>query len=305
MILRNNHDIRTLAHLAVCWLLYYLALAHSLWWVVPAVLVASFTVAIAHNHTHLPIFRQRALNRLMDLVLHLTQGIPQVAWQAHHLRRHHAAPLTDYDWSSTYSFRDTAPPSRPVGRAYYNLTFLPLLLAETLVEVLRRRRRPELTRLLVQAGSFAAVSATLAWAFGPWRCLAVFGPAHVICGIGLGSTNFLQHWACYRGDGKHWAWTFTCPIHNGLSYNAGYHMLHHLKPGLHWSELPAVHRADPSYTPADLVETGLFPGYRGLRGSRAWLDARLEAQNRRLARPANHTLHMRSKQTLHRLVLAH
>jgi fatty acid desaturase len=304
MILRNRHDLRTLAHLAVCWSLNYLALAHSLWWAIPAVMASSMTVAIAHNHFHLPIFRVRVLNRLLDLLLHLTQGIPQVVWQAHHLRRHHVAPQTDLDWSSTYAFREAAPPSRPISWRYYRLTYLPLFLAETLIDVLRRRRRAELTRMLVQAGSFAAVSAALAWAFGPWRWLALFVPTYLTCGTGLGSLNYLQHWACHRADGKHWAWTFTCPIHNFLTYNAGYHMLHHLKPGLHLSEMPAVHQADPSYTPADLVENGLFPGFRGARGTQAWFAAKLEAQNRRLARPFTRTVCMRSKETVRRMVLA-
>jgi fatty acid desaturase len=304
MILRNVYDIRALAHLATCAGLNYLALAHSLWWVIPAAVVGAHAVAIQHNHAHVPMFRFRVLNRLMDLVLHLTTGMPQMFWHGHHLRRHHGAPEEEYDWSSSYSFRDAKRVSRPIDYVYYCLTFLPIFHAESLVEMLRRRHRGEMTRFLLLLAAFAAVSAALAWTFGPWRWLALIGVVYFHCGTALGSMNYLQHFGCYRADGKHWAWTFTCPIHNFLTYNNGYHLLHHLKPGLHWSEMPAVHRADPSYTPADLVENGLFPGYRSRRGWQAWLDTKLEAQNRRLARPFTRTVCMRSKETVRRLLLA-
>jgi fatty acid desaturase len=286
MMLRNRRDLIALAHLALCWWLLYMALAHGLPWVLLATFAAVHAVAIAHNHAHVPLFRGRLPNALTDLVLQATTGIPQLFWHGHHLRRHHAAPWTEHDWSSPYSFDEAAPPSRPVSQRYFARTYLPLFVCESLVETLRRRRPRELRRLALSAAGFLVPALLLGWWFGPLRCLLVFGLVYFKCGAGLGYLNYLQHWACYRGDGEHWAWTFTCRIHNFLTYNSGYHMLHHVKPGLHWSELPAAHRADPGYTRPDLVEDGLFPGYRGPRGRQAWLDAKLALQEERLGRRA-------------------
>jgi fatty acid desaturase len=263
--------------------MYYLALSCSPLFAMPAAFLAGHAVAIAHNHAHLPLFRFRWLNLLMDFVLQATVGIPQLFWERHHLHRHHRGPWTEVDWSSPYSFDGAASPERPVSRAYFCWTYLPLFLCESLVEVLRRRRRRELGRLLLSALAVVAVAIALCSAFGPWRWLFVFGMSYVLCGKELGWLNYLQHWACYRGDGRHWAWTFTCRLHNLLTYNSGYHLLHHLRPTLHWSQLPAAHRADPSYTHPELIETGLFPGYRGRCGCRHWLDEKWALQEKALA----------------------
>lgn len=277
-MLRTLHDLRSLTHLAVCGGVYYLALSQSLLWILPAGFLAVHAVSIAHNHVHLPMFRLRALNVALETVLQVLCGMPQLFWKVHHVRRHHPHPWEEADWSSPYGFDHAHAPLDEISPRYFRWTYLPLFVCESIVEILRHRRPAELKGLawvmIVYVGSAAAIS----WYFGPLRWLAVFGYCYFNCGMGLASLNYVQHWACYRGTGTHLAWTFTCPIHNALTYNSGYHYLHHLQPGLHWSELPRAHREDSSYTRPDLIENGLFPGYRGSRGMQAWLDEQRRAQ---------------------------
>lgn len=281
MLLRHWRDVQTLAHIALCLACYYLALAHSWFWVIGA--TALSTVAIAHNHAHVPIFRARWLNWLMDVVLQATNGLPQMFWKFHHLQRHHPHPWGERDWSSPFAYRTAESPSRPVGRTYFCWTYMPIFISQSFVELIRRARPREIAQFVATSLALAALYAALVREFGARQCLLVFAFTYWRAGIALGNTNYLQHWACYRNDGEHWAWTFTGKWINFLAYNQGYHLLHHLKPSLHWSELAAEHRRDPSYTVPELIEDGLYPPLRGRKGYQAWLDDKLAQQAARLA----------------------
>ena len=56
--------------------------------------------------------------------------------------------------------------------------------------------------------------------------------------------NFVQHDGCEVDPshrGVNFARNFTGSWFNFFTLNNGYHTIHHLKPGLHWSVLPAHH----------------------------------------------------------------
>lgn len=58
------------------------------------------------------------------------------------------------------------------------------------------------------------------------------------------SINFLQHDGCEMEDGKtlNFARNFTGDFLNYVTCNNGFHTIHHLHPGLHWSKLPLKHK---------------------------------------------------------------
>jgi fatty acid desaturase len=56
------------------------------------------------------------------------------------------------------------------------------------------------------------------------------------------SLNFLQHDGCDMSSKYNFARNFTGQTLNYLCFNNGYHTVHHLHPGLHWSTLPQKHQ---------------------------------------------------------------
>jgi len=56
------------------------------------------------------------------------------------------------------------------------------------------------------------------------------------------SLNFLQHDGCDMDSKFNFARNFTGRTLNYLCFNNGYHTIHHLYPGLHWTLLPKRHR---------------------------------------------------------------
>ena len=56
------------------------------------------------------------------------------------------------------------------------------------------------------------------------------------------SLNFLQHDGCDMSSKYNFARNFTGQTINYLCFNNGYHTVHHLHPGLHWSILPQKHQ---------------------------------------------------------------
>lgn len=278
-MLRHPSDWRTLLHVSTTGVVAGATLFGSwLWWPLYTVM-AVHVVAAQHNHAHRPVFRRRGLNLLFDHATAILCGMPMFCWRIHHLKSHHAAPWTDDDWSSPYRSADGRRPGRLVSYRHYQLTYLVHFWGKSVRWALRQHA-PRARRVVAsQVGSLAGVSAVLATVAGPAYWLATVPTCYLICGMALGAVNYMQHWGSWLPEREeHGAWTFTSRVHNFLNYNAGYHMLHHARPHLHWSDLPAAHAVDPSYAPAHLVEHRTFPAYLPARQRQQWLQARAPGQ---------------------------
>ncbi len=240
------------------------------WWPLYAFL-AVHLVAVQHNHAHAPVFRWGWANRLFDVWTTTLCGLPMFAWRTHHLARHHVAPWSSDDWSSPYPSVADAAADRPMSLLSYQLRYGPLFWCASLRWIAGPEGRRHRARCIGELLGVSGCALAAVWFVGPWRSALAVLPVWCACGIALGAVNYYQHWRARFASGEVAAWTFTQRLHNLLNYNAGYHLLHHLRPGLHWSRLPREHQADPRYAPAHLVETGVFPGYRLRAGRLRWL----------------------------------
>jgi fatty acid desaturase len=64
---------------------------------------------------------------------------------------------------------------------------------------------------------------------------------HLFANWGIVSVNFLQHDGCDNDNPYNHSRNFVGKFFNWWTLNNGYHGMHHMVPGKHWSLLPAAH----------------------------------------------------------------
>jgi fatty acid desaturase len=236
-----------------------------------AACVGSFLSAVAaHNAVHCRVFRRRSLDGVWRCVLTLAYGHPVSAYlPAHNLSHHRHLETT----------RDVMRTSK--ARARWNflnlVTFAPRVgwaLTRAEVRYLRFAWRPRplwRRQLLVEAFALACALVTLGAL--DWRrlVLLVLVP-HAYAAWGIVTMNLLQHDGADPSSPHDHSRTFVGRWINWITFNNGSHAIHHEKPTLHWSLLPAAHaRLVAPYVDPRLVErsfvayafrTFVYPGAR-------------------------------------------
>ena len=278
-MLRFQADRRTLAFIA--W--YFVLLAGAWmapfgwkWWPLTAALVVALMITswlnavITHNVVHCPVWKNRTLNKLTQIALSLTYGFPVSDYIPGHNLSHHRY---------TQTRRDVMRTSKLQYRWHLlNLLFFffyvgfDVVTANALYSKHAKGRaekwhRQRWIETFITWGVKAALIA-IDWRKG---ILFVLVP-HLWAVWGITTTNLLQH---DGADGEH-PWNhsrnFVGKIFNWFTFNNGFHGMHHLEPGLHWSLLPAAHEAklkpnmDPRLDERSLAlflfRTFVWPGKR-------------------------------------------
>lgn len=217
-------------------------------------------VLMVHQVTHRPVFKKRlrSLDRIMTHGLPLFFGLTPAAYRAHHVTMHHVQNNGLDDLSSTAAYRRDDPWhflhywARFAIFGYFHLgSFL-----------LRQGRGREL------AGILALEAATFLWFglatwFAPAAAFVVFWLPFLLLRFFLMAGNWSEH-TFVDADEPTNSWRNSTILlntpYNHRCYNAGYHLLHHLKPGLHWADAVGRFEADlQKYADHDAI---VFDGVR-------------------------------------------
>jgi fatty acid desaturase len=245
-VLRYASDRRTLAFVGS-----FFVLVAALWcevipfWLqIPAYLwilgVALVGGVMTHNALHSPVFRSKKWNRVLHVLLGFIYGMPVSLFVPVHNLSHHKHSQGPKDVMRSSKLRSKW--------NLVNVLRAPTVMGlDTLKDDVRyfkvqkqrgaaiyRHLRVELAFLIVYAGLLIALDwkKFLLLAFLPWQLSQAF-----IVGI-----NFVQHDGCDDdASGFNFARNLTGKTFNWFFFNNGFHTLHHLEPGLHWSHLRTVH----------------------------------------------------------------
>jgi beta-carotene hydroxylase len=220
-----------------------------------------FTVAvISHNHNHVAIWKSRFANLVTSYVISMFYGYPSVGWVPTHNQVHHK--LNNKPGDSSRS------PKIFKGNHLLALLVYPAVtgIAQTrdiqeFLVTLWRRDRSAFWRAVSEYVVFFGVM--IAFFTIDWRraLLFVLVPQQVAL-FAIQVVNYLQHVETDAYSEWGHSRNFVSPLLNAVLFNNGYHTVHHLKPGVHWSLTPALHARHSDKIDRSLLVPSLF-GYLG------------------------------------------
>jgi beta-carotene hydroxylase len=242
-VLRYRSDVRTIAYLVVTVALVaaqWRLPEWSPWLYVPYLFMCVAAAVISHNHNHLSIWKSPVLNQLTSYVISILYGHPAIAWVPTHNQNHH-------------KFNNQAGDTGRSPALFKGNHLLALLVYPTVTGL---RQQTDIKRFMADLWArdrrafWAAVSqyvvfyAFLITVFAiDWRkaLFLHFLPQQFALGA-IQTFNYVQHVEADEESEWNHSRNFVSPVLNALLFNNGYHTVHHLKPGVHWSQTPELHK---------------------------------------------------------------
>jgi beta-carotene hydroxylase len=193
---------------------------------------------IAHNHNHVPVWRNKRMNQFMDYWLTVFYGFPAFGWIPTHNMNHHSLNNREGDYTITYRLTEhnhlAMLLAYPTVSSYYQ--------QKPIRDYLKAQWTKDrsyfwfcLSQYIVLA-VWIAIGAVINW---KKALLYIVVPQQV----GLFSVlifNFVQHVHADEESKYDHSRNFVGFL-NTLLFNNGYHTVHHDRAGMHWSASPEAH----------------------------------------------------------------
>lgn len=275
-MLRYWADLRSVAFVATYYALIVFVFAVDLpyWAWVPLLVVISllsfFTAVITHNTVHTPVFKQRALNSLFQVALTNCYGHPVSMYVPGHNLSHHKYTQQPKDRMRTDKMRYGW---NLLNQVLFSFTVGPAIFRDNarFAKAMRTKNPKWFRQLVFETVAYVAFLGVLLYL--DWAKFLVFVMIpHQYAAWGIMGINFVQHDGC---DGEHpynHSRNFTGRLVNWFTFNNGFHGIHHMHPGLHWSLLREAHEEElaPHIHPElnrkallpYLIEAYVYPGKR-------------------------------------------
>jgi len=283
-MLRYTADLRTLGFVAAYFGTLGAAYALDLpWWgwipLCIALCLLSFFLAVAtHNTVHSPVFKNRKLNSLFHAVLTVCYGHPVSMYVPGHNLSHHKFTQQTKDRMRTDKMRFRW---NLLNQLFFSFVVGPPIFRDNarFAKAMKRANpkwyRQFLLELVVYIGflvGLALLDPVKLWGFLPLKFIVFVMIPHQYAAWGIMGINFVQHDGCDAEHEFNHSRNFKGKLVNWFTFNNGYHGMHHMKPGLHWSLLPEAHEKElaPHIHPnldriallPYLVEAYVWPGKR-------------------------------------------
>ncbi|QIP17154.1 fatty acid desaturase [Spirosoma aureum] len=215
------------------------------WWAVAAIhfYVSNFVFKgpfglMLHCTSHRPFFKAEypRLNNYLPWILAPFFGHTPETYYSHHIGMHHPENNLEDDDSSTMEFQRDSLRS---FLSYFGQFFV--LGVHNLLGYLRRKNRNKLaSRAMTGEIVFGLLCTLLCFVNWPATVLVFLLPLFIYRMIAM-MGNWTQHaFVDFDDPGNAYKNSITCinVKYNKKCWNDGYHISHHIRPGMHWTEHP-------------------------------------------------------------------
>jgi len=255
---RNRADVPAVLTVLVVFALQLWAFfsIHNPWYLLGAEFLLMFAQvssgAVCHNHHHVNIFTRAAPNRLLEVIMYLQTGTSPYSWTIHHNIGHHGEYLDQSRDPSRWQEPDGRTMNRLKYDFYNSFMIYPEIwkLGRRFPVLFGRFKRWLLIGNLVLLAFFL---------YNPLNTLIIFIIPMVAMLVILLDNTYQQHSGLNTGSHFLASRNVEHPIYNLTSWNLGYHTAHHMLPGAHWTELPALHAKIRHRIPDVLVSKNIIP----------------------------------------------
>ncbi len=206
------------------------------------------TVGIYHLHAHRRLFgyrdrrrsslRQKICNRVLELLLTFPALGTLSDFEIFHIGHHHRHNNSEFDYSSTGG-------KEHGWRAiWYWLTFA-VIVRYHVLRNLYAKRAPALPRRLrrhriliifdIAINVVVIVALSIIW---PKQTLVYWLVPSIFTALNTGYFSWITHAPAEPNGSVNGSINTVNNVMNLLIFNQGYHAIHHLYPGIHWSDIP-------------------------------------------------------------------
>lgn len=250
-MLKLIRDERDLPFIKLCAYILFVVIPFSIfqffyfrWWIAVPFLVYNIATGLGpfilmlHNTSHRKLFKQEYdfMNKLIPWVLGPFYGETPETYFGHHIMMHHAENNLIDDLSCTMNYQR----DRFIDFLKYFGLFFFLGMADLGYYFKRKNRWKFLRKIMFGEIGFFILCALL-WQVSWQATLMVFLLPFFIARFGMMAGNWAQHAFIYAPTPDNcYVNSITCIncTYNRTCFNDGYHIGHHLRPNMHWTEMP-------------------------------------------------------------------
>ena len=210
---------------------------HAVYWICTSCTFCFIVSVINHNHVHQSIFYSPKLNQVLSVLLTIAKGNTSSGVIVPHNLNHHVYNNGQKDWARSSLAGD----GHGIIRIFRYIFKASVSMARGRSCVQAPQLRIDDQKQLKIERLCLLVFIILIMVIDTYKSLLFVVLPWGIGTLVLISTNLMQHDGCDIGSEYNHSRNFLNRAGNWFLFNNGFHTVHHMSPGMHWSKLPEKH----------------------------------------------------------------